>query len=234
MTFNDHNAFKKALNGLLDVIEDEKLRTGLDPSTLVKTTQNVPNDLKSVYLRIKNKTISLTHAAFIIEAYKFRQTIYLRRAEKYLQIVRDEIDRTGVNLKELYRDNAELHDSFEFKSIQSWFYNKSMKRIKLAEYEAVLECYGSYPDESVQITPEMSEGLLSQIERTKARSTRFILNDPARPKDFNAETLESLIDGQLDDLPKKHWDFIIKRYKRLPSAQGFKGRKPYAELTREN
>jgi len=218
------NVHSAALNALLDVIKTEQLRTGLNPTQLLKVTSDVPADLICVYKRIKDKEISLSHAAFIVETYKALPTQYLKREEYLIVALQSEIKRTGIKLKALFETYPKECEHLSQKSIRNWIYNKKMKRIKKREYDGLLAAYKTIPDETVNLTPAMRKYLDAEIERTRARSAKFILRDPDRPKDLSFVTLQDLIDGHLDELSKLHWDYILKRYKRLPNARGFSGK----------
>ena len=219
----------KALEALLEVIKVEQLRTGLNPTQLLKQTSNAPEGLKPVYLKIKDKTISFSHAAFIIDTYKSLPTVYLKREEHLILALREEIERTGVKLKHMFEREDMSCDDLSLKSIQSWIHNKKMKRIKKVEYDRIMQAYSLLPDLAVAITRPMLKRLKAEIDRTKARSTRFILNDPDRPDGLLAKSLDAVIEGNLNEVPKKHWEFIEKRYKQLPTARGFSGKTPIKE-----
>ena len=185
--------------------------------------------LSPVYLKIKDKTISLSHAVFVIDTYKPLPTIYLKREERLIQALRDEIERTDVKMKHIFERDDVNSDGYSFQSIKNWFHNKKMKRIKKAEYDWITGVYESFPDVAVEITRPMLKRLRAEIERTKARSSRFILNDPERPEGLLVKTLDGVIDGDINEIPKKQWEFIEKRYRRLPTARGFSGSKPQSK-----
>ncbi len=219
-----HNAKRiKLTEDIIGEIKAEKNRTLISLLDLLQKAPKVPTGLSDTtiynWLNGAQKTANADHLDFVLKTYKsLPSNEFVEIAPEIQKKLKAEISRTAVSSEQFFEIVNDAPDDFLRPStINNLIVGKAQK-IWRAHLNFVLEKYASLPAYQIQLTKALKQQLTDELLRTNV-SIAAILDHPDKPKDMNMLKVQALMQGKLDEIPQKHWDFMIKRYANAPNVE---------------
>lgn len=205
-------------------IKSEKKRTQVHFRELLTNTPQIPDGLNETTLYDwelgAQKTANAHHLDFVLKTYGalpsnrlVKITPQIRKRLKY------EITRTGVNSERFYEIAENVPDNFLTpSSINNLIVGKA-QNIRKSHLDFILDKYAVLPTYKMCLTKDLWQKLADEIARTDIRSASVILDHRDKPEGLTVWNTQDLIRGKLNEIPQKHWDFIIERYQSFPNVE---------------
>ncbi|NHK29398.1 hypothetical protein FF098_015895 [Parvularcula flava] len=216
---------------ILKKIEDEKERTGIASTLLLRYADNVPDGFSSslldYWMRGKIKSASQDHIDFVLAAYAAmptevtqdrptRRETRITLTEAHRAKLKKMKEETGIGPMRLLRQREDVPAGLNSAIIQRWI-SGGTETAKPEHLEYVLSTWQqASPD--IVLSETHIERLLSESARTGVGWTSLLAHMKDKPRQLRANTLSRWTSGRNETVRREIWTAVMDTFASLPDA----------------